>query len=197
MENAKVGFGKLFTAQILTIIGSFVTLVSKDFWYIGIIFIVVDIVAFFMNLKGLKLMGKDLEGYNKAYKFALAGIVIDIVTLILCFVFNGNTEAGTILNNTSKALSNAIELGICYLVLKTSIVYLESKGNTELASYANTTKNLLVVAYAICIIIEAFLGYKTSVVALIGIVGALVALVCMLVGQIKYILFLKKIKNAL
>lgn len=197
MENAKVGFGKLFTAEILAIIGSFITLVSKDYWYIGIIFIVVDIVAFFMNLKGLKLMGKDLEGYNKAYKFALAGIAIDIITLILCFVFNGNTEAGTILNNTSKALSNAIELAICYLVLKTSIAYLESKGNTDLAAYAKTTKNLLVAAYAICIILEALLGYKTSVVALIGIVGALVALVCMLTGQIKYILFLKKMKNAL
>lgn len=197
MENAKVGFGKLFTAQILAIIGSFATLVSKDYWYIGIIFIVVDIVAFFMNLKGLKLMGKDLEGYNKAYKFALAGIILDIVTLILCFVFNGNEQAGTILNNTSKALTNAVELGICYLVLKTSIVYLESKGNTELAKYANTAKNLIVVAYAICIILDAVLSYKTGTAALIGIVGALVALVCMLVGQIKYILFLKKMKNAL
>lgn len=198
MENAKVGFGKLFTAEILIIIGSFVTLVPRNLWYLGLAFIVVDIVAFFMNLKGLKLMAKDLEGYNKAYKFALAGIVLDIVTLILCFVFNNNTQVGTVINNTSKVLSNAIEFGIAFLVLKTSVEYLTSKGNTVLAKYADTTKNLLNVAYCISILLDVFVSFKGETwVALIAIVAALVAIVFLLVGQVRYISFLKKMNEAL
>lgn len=198
MENAKVGFGKLFTAEILIIIGGFVGLVPKELWYLGIAFIVVDIVAFFMNLKGLKLMAKDLEGYNKAYKFALAGIIFDIVTIILCLVFKSNSQVGTIVNNTSKALTGVIEYGIAYLVLKTSVEYLTSKGNTELAKYANTTKNLLTAAYCISILLDLFISTNGQTwVALVAILAALVAIVFLLVGQIRYISFLKKMNNTL
>ena len=199
MENAKLGFKKLYAAAILTIIGGFASIiVTKEYWYLGIVFIVVDIIAFFLNLKGLQLMGKDLEGYNKAYKFAIAGIIVDVVSIIICFIVKEGSGAGAIINSTSKALSEAIEFGISFLVLKTSAAYLENKGNTELAKYTNTTKNLLTAAYAITIVLDFIISAKVeSWVTMVGMVLAIVALVCVIVGQVRYIIFLKRMSDAI
>ncbi|MDO4940165.1 MAG: hypothetical protein Q4E33_00560 [Erysipelotrichaceae bacterium] len=198
MENAKRGFEKLFIAEILVIIGSFSLFVTKEYWYLAIAFIVIDIAAFFINLKGLKLMAKDQEGYKMAYSFAIFGIVVDVVSLVLAVVFDSKSEAANILNNTTVALSDAIEFAICFIVLNTSIKYLQSVGNEELAKYADTTKNLLLFAYCVSIAIDFYLSTNIeSWVALIGIIAGLTALVVVIIGQIRYIIFLKKMKETL
>ena len=194
MENIKTGFKKLYLAQILTIIGALNFLVTKEYWYLGIVFIVLDIAAFFINLKGLKILSSDYEGYNKAYKFAIAGIVVDLVALVLAFVFNNNPEVGKIVDSTTKALSNAIEYGICWLVLKTSVELCNSKGLVDIADYAKKTSALLTFCYAVGILIDLFNTSQTWAL-LVVLAVAVITLVVFVMGQIRYIIFLKKMRD--
>ncbi|MDO4940908.1 MAG: hypothetical protein Q4E33_04370 [Erysipelotrichaceae bacterium] len=198
MKNAKEGFGKLFIAEILVAVGYLNILIPTKYWYFSLVFLVVDIVALFINSKGLNLISKDQEGYKAASNVVTFGLVLSIIKLLMSFLLDSSSKIVSIVADTIGLLTEVIVFVVCFLVLNTSSKYLQSKGNNDLAKFADTTKNLLLFAYCVATVVDFYLtsNVESSTVLLLIVITYAAAIV-LIIGQIRYIIFLKKMKDYL
>lgn len=195
--NAKKGFKLLFIAEMLLIAGSVSDVFNEtQLIWLSLITIAINFVAFLINLKGLKLMAKDDEGYKKAQTSTVAGIIITVVTAILAAVFE-NKEIGKIATIICDDASSIAEYITACFVMKTSIDVMNKAGKYEFADKIGKTLSIYNTAYCICIILDMISDFNLESVkmifAAVGIVGVVIAII----SQIKYYIFLKDMSNEL
>lgn len=197
-ENSKAGFKKLFLAEMIMIICDIIGAFVPQLWWLLIVAAVGMIVAFFMNLKGLKLLSKDEEGYMKAYTWALAGIIIEVVCMIVCVITkDANQKAYDIFNRLSKTGNQMSQFLIAYFVMKTSIDVCGKINKPELAEYIKKTLTLYNVTFAIAILLGLYENVTNTTALLIILVVAIIEAIAMIIAQIKYYIVLKKMADNL
>lgn len=195
-SNLKQSFRKLFIAEMLMIIANIVGGLDEKITWISFVAVGLMIVAFVMNLNGLKEMAKENAGYKTAYTCTIIGIVITVISAILSAIFQDNT-AGKIATDICKDVSKVAEFMTAYYVMKTSVDVLKGMNRNDLAEETNKTLNLYSTTYCISIILELFTDVKPDLFGAIFIIVAIVTVVAALVAQIKYYIFLKKMSDAL
>ena len=185
----KKGMTKLFTAEILTMISGFDDLFGIDLWWILVALVIVDIAAYFMFLKGVKLCAQADERYKKARLFALIGLIAGIgeVVGVIFLKEPSRTSADTL----CQALDDLCEfLTVFYVLMASNEVFKEIK-KEELAKAAMTTRNLYLAAWLLSQILD-ILGTSESVPALFtGIGCGIASVVILLLAEIKFFFFLK------
>ena len=196
MTNAKEGFKKLYTSELLLIASAVVGAVSTNNIPIGLASVALMIAAFFISLKGLSLMSLDDEGYKKAQKINLYAIYAVIAFTVLEVIFANNATVSGILSKCSKAVNEATEFVVAYLILKASIDIFTKQGNNEMVEYISKTLQFYQVAYVVGALI-GLIDVPESIWALLALVVAIAALILIVVAQIKYIKFLKKMSETL
>ena len=198
-ENVKKAFSKLFTAELLLILANVLGSFIKNLSWLMYVAVVLIIVAFVMNLVGLKQMSNDNIEYRHAYVLTLAGILIVVISAIGATCTETGTMANNLFNGCLNDGNNIFEFLIGYSVIKGSIDVANGAGKADLANYAKKTLTLYTVAFAISILLE--IGVTTDLtnltVSAIFLVVGIVALVLALVAQIKYFIFLKKMYSEL
>ena len=65
-NNAKTGFRKLFSAEMMLIFSSFAELLTKKYILAALAVVILSIAALVVTLKGLKLLTLDVKGYKTA-----------------------------------------------------------------------------------------------------------------------------------
>lgn len=196
-QNARKGFAALFYAEILLIIGSLLGAFSDISIWLGVADVALMIVAFIMNLKGLKAASLDDEGYKRAYTWEIISIVVSLVLVVLGVCFKANPDVYAILNQTNKELGRAFEFIVACMVLETSVTALKKVDQDDLSDWVKKVYRLYQTAFVIGIVLEMIPSTVTGAAQSYTLIFAIVALVIVLISQIKYIVFLSKMKDNL
>ena len=201
-ENAKRGVKMIYTAEILELIAvllSSAAMTIKDVSFTtGIVgalaALVLVIVAAVKEIKGLTIAGKDEKGYKNA-----------LILVIVWFVATLLSAALPALIPSMKASplefgSDLINLLVLVSVIQATNVLLRNKGEEETVKKGNIALCVNVAALFISSALEAFiqvseLNDEKKVIAFV--VTGLVYAVVLLVGYIKYLVYLKKASEKL
>ena len=192
--NAKSGLNKLFTAELLTIVsGLSVAFNGETVKVIGVLLGLLAVVAFVINLIGLKQCAKDDVGYMKAYKVAIAGLLV-CLACTLVGAFGSNSAVG----RAADEIQIVFTYLVAWMVLKTTAPLLRDCGKEAEAVYADKVRKLYTAAFIVSEVLRILVDFMTGdiMIAVVAIV-AIVALVVLLAAQIKYIIFLRRSANAL
>lgn len=191
--NAKTGFKMLFISAILTIVGD-CSVIFNGASVFGTILAAVGLVAFVLNLVGLKRCAKDEAEYNKPFYFTIAALILCLILTIVSAVKNDLTWA-----TGANELQGVMNYLVAYLILKTTAGILRQCGKEAEAVSADKLRNLYTVAFSITVALNILGDVFASGVAatVLGLLLVLAAAVVLIVVQIKYIVFLKKTADVL
>ena len=205
-ENARNGIGKVFTAQVLNIIGAVCTLITGIFVVLaigaasaesaggaiasgigGVLFslgaAVLAIIAFILNLVGLSKAGQDSDQLKKAFTLSIIGLVVAILFGIL----NSAFASATWVKSLGDIVATVIGLLVTYNVLFGSAGL-----KSELTDKANSTWKM----YMIVIILDIVIAIIGVILGAMGItsVSAVATLILVIADfvfdVIAYIMFL-------
>lgn len=197
-ENARAGFSKLFTAQILSIIAaccSLLTLIPGIGTVLGGAAMgILGLIAYIMTLVGLNQAGKDEELVKSAFTLSIFLLILGVASGVLLAIFPSMTWISSVVN----ILSTIINLVIIHHVL-----FGGANLNSALTDKAaGTWKAVLIIIVldilvAIGIVICGVITNETAggIVAIIVIVLTLVDAVLDVVSYIMYLTFLGRAKN--
>ena len=205
--NAFKGVKKIFTAEILTIISTILLLIAAALAVgaanvadtadetalamIGVLAIfgiagtIIALIAFFINLSGLKAGAQDEPKFKTALIFVIVGIV---ATLISGFFEGVVSDIFSYINSIASVL-------ITYFVISAIMSLAGQLGNEEMVQKGKTAITFVVAAFAVSLIvsiISLFLNNDTVV----GVLGV-IALILSLVQYIIYLVYLAKSKKML
>ncbi len=198
-KNTKEGFKKLYIAAILMIISDLSGFIKDKtepvYVYISLALVICGIVAFFMNIKGLKICAQDDSGFNQAYIFSIVGLIGGIIGVVLSAIFKAEW-----LDICTTSFTNFCEFMTIWEVLMTSSYILEKKDNASLAKQARTTAYFHLIVFTASLYLSYYkvdaVAQLTTELVVIGILAIVVAIIA-IIAEIRYFLFLRKMQNAL
>ncbi len=197
-ENARAGFGKLFTAQVLGIIAAFCSLLTLipgiGPIIAGAAIAILGLIAYIMQLVGLNQAGKDEELIKSAFALAIFSLILGVVGGILGAIFPSATWIASIVNLLNAIIS---------LVIMHHVLFGGANLNSALADKAASTwKTVLTViildiVVTIGLIICGILGGGTAsaIVGIVVIVLTILDVVLDLISFFMYLSFLSRAKN--
>lgn len=193
-ENVKTGLSTLFTAELLTIVGSFSgTFSGQGKTTLALLFSLVTAVAFVLNLVGLKRCAKDKQDYNKAFNLTIAVLVLCIGLTVLSVAVRDLAFA-----RYANEINAFLGYMVAFVVLKTTVPILRECGKEAEATYADKTRQLYTSGIVLSVtfgLLADSISDKASVSS--ALVCGIMAAVILLVAQIRYIISLKKSSEAL
>lgn len=196
-ENARAGFSKLFTAQILGLIAaccSLLTLIPVVGTIIGGLAMgVLGIIGYIMNLVGLNQAGKDEELIKSAFGLAILSLILGIVGPIVGSLV-GVTWIASIINIITTIIS---------LVIIHHVLFGGANLNSALSEKAAKTWKIVLIVIILDIVVTIGLvicallssGTAAAVVAIVVVILTIVDVILDLVSYIMYLSFLSKAKN--
>ena len=215
--NAHNGVKKIFTAEILSLIGT-VTLIiaailalatgamvetgtadaavnatmgmAAGFAIFGLVGSILILVAFIMNLVGILSARKDEGLFSTALAFTIIGIAVSV----LAGIFSKNELFG----DFAQIITTFAEMMVAYYVVQGIMNLAVRLQNTEMYERGNQVRKYLMIAYCVPIIIHfisTILSMNTDSVLAEGL--ALFASVVTLVVYVIYLGYLSKAKKML
>ena len=201
-ENAKRGVKMIYTAEILELIAALLSSAAMSFKDVSfttglvgaLVALVLVIVAAVKEIKGLSIAGKDEKGYKNALILVIVWFVASLVSAALPALFP-SMKASPL-----EFGSDLINLLVLVGVIQATNVLLRNKGEEETVKKGNIALCVNVAALFISSALEAFiqvseLNDEKKVIAFV--VTGLVYAVVLLVGYIKYLVYLKKASEKL
>jgi len=217
-QNAYHGVKKIFTAELLKLIGGACALIAAILLAVttgaaaagsedavvasglgSIVLIaaavVLPIIGFIMNLVGLRQAGKDEEYFQTAF-------IISIFTLIIRFVsgiFTMMNVGGGAADNIATSISRIGEIAVFILVVYGITNLADRLHKSEILGTASTLIIFYVIAYGLAIVLDIvvlFFGNSGNMVKIEGIMG-IVSAVCSIAAYIIYLVYLGKAKKML
>ena len=219
--NAHAGVKKLFTAEILSLIAAFCTIMAVVFVYFmtksvdstgqitsegaavtsfggAAIFSmgasVLAIIAFIFRIIGIKKASADEDGFKVAFYLVLAGIVLALINAVI-----GSFVKSSVVTGIFSVLGDVIDLAITIYVIQ-GIRNLAYKLNNE--DMDNKGKNIFKIILAVYIliiiaqIITLIAGGTSAGIVIAGVFG-IVAGVLTIVQYVLYLGYLNKAKAML
>lgn len=215
--NAFTGVKKIHTAQILSLISvicgvvvAILLLMSgtavlgfsdlADGAAFGILAIVVglaaavlSVIAYIMQIIGLKQAGKDDRSFYTAFVFAIIALVLTIVAAIFSVLNVANGFGDDIANIFSKVSAVVIAAFVINGVRNTA----EALGQDAMAQKAKRVAILQAVFLCLSIVANIIALFTGNAAVIIATILALISAVLMIIFTIVYLVFLGKAKRML
>ena len=218
--NAAKGVKKLYTAEILGLIGMIITIVGLIAVVIGTAVTVagaaaeqgsvavggligtgvgtifsgaaaiLTLIGFILQLVGYSQAGKD-EG---SFKTALIVVLVGVAATVVLGVLSGIKPQWTVLTEITQIVNQAVGIiALCYAI--TGIRTLaEQLGNEAVANRGKTLLNAIIIVLCLSIVAN-FIGLFVHNVAG-GIVAGVLALVAAVISLVRYFLYLGYLAKA-
>ncbi|MBR1583361.1 MAG: hypothetical protein IJ663_06420 [Spirochaetales bacterium] len=208
-EMAQKGIGKIYKAEILSIIAVIFSIVSLVLMTVlgkaiqsdgkqanisdvisGIVLIVSAVIAFvsfFLNLFGILNASKD----ESSFRDAMIALCVGIASSFLQSLFKNNE----LLTDLFQTVYRITEMLVSYFVVTGCINLAKQIGNSKVEEAAKSSRNLILVVWMVSIatnIIGEFILKKAgeTVVAIVGIIALLLSI-------ISYFVYLRALKKTL
>ena len=217
-KNAYHGIKKVFTAELLTLIGTvcFLIAILLGLLFVGTVYIGSDsgavasgigaivfiiggivlwVVGYIMNLVGLSQAGKDEDNIHIAFIVSIFVLLLRIVSGIFMLLGVG----GGIADNIASTIGGVCEIVVFVLVITGVSVLANKLGKPDMVRSGATLMRMLVAVYCISILatlVVAFFGPNPTALTVCSILEAVSALFS-IVGYIIYLVFLGRAKNML
>ncbi len=197
-ENARAGFGKLFTAQILGIIAAFCSLLTLipgiGPVIAGAAIAILGLIGYIMNLVGLNQAGKDEDLIKSAFSLAIFSLILGVAGGILGALFSSMTWISSVVNLINSIIS---------LVIIHHVLFGGANLNSALADKAASTWKIIMtvviidIIVAIALIICGILAGSTAsgIIAIVVIVLTVLDVILDIVSYFMYLSFLSRAKN--
>ena len=215
--NAHNGVKKIFTAEILSLIGTVALIIAAilaliagamvesgaadsavdetvgmvaGLAVVGLAGTILILVAFILNLVGIISAKKDEESFNTALIFVIVGIAASL--------FSGIFSKNALLVDFTRIISNFAEMLVAYYVVQGIMNLAVRLHDTEMVERGNQVRMYLMIAYCIPILmhfISTILSMNTDSVLSEGL--DLLASVVSLVVYVIYLGYLNKAKKML
>lgn len=197
-ENARAGFGKLFTAQVLGIIAAFCSLLTLipgiGPIIAGAAIAILGLIGYIMQLVGLNQAGKDEELIKSAFALAIFSLILGVVGGILGAIFPSATWIASIVNLLNAIIS---------LVIIHHVLFGGANLNSALADKAASTWKTVLTVIILDIVVTIGLvicgilggGTASAIVAIVVIVLTILDVVLDLISFFMYLSFLGRAKN--
>ena len=216
--NAYQGVKKIFTAEILSLIGSVCMIVVAIFAIVslasiaassgdgllvggagalvfGIAGFVLMLISLILLMVGTKRASKDEGLFNKAFLFILFSLILTFVASIV----SSTTGATSIWDNLVLTISNIFSMVATVYIINGVQNLAKQLNRPDMVSKGNTYLTLLIVIYVIQIIVNVipvFFGANAATSTVAGILQ-LVASILTLIIYFLYLIFLGKAKKML
>lgn len=205
--NATSGIKKIFTAEILALVGTVVLLIggiitvitiasAKDangavagglgLIAVALIGSIVVVVAGIMALIGLISASKD----QKNFKNALYAVIVSIVLTGVAGYFSANPSLQSILN----ACGSAANLISTIFVIQAIIDIANEFNNADVAGRGKSQLTLIIVINALSIVAGLVVSFMGGSVA--SVIAAVIAIVSIVLSLIQYVLYLSLLSKA-
>ena len=218
--NAAKGVKKIFTAEILNLIGTIVMVIAAIAVAIGgagaagaqteegialalgggmmvaliliAVYMILATIAYIMNLVGIINASKDETNFKSALIFLIVGIVASMVS---AFTQTGVPVLSSILDVISKICSLCVTLFIIQGVINLA----EQIGNNELANKGRNLFKIITAMYVLMLIAYVLVAVfrANPVTATIAIVMVVIAMVLSVIQYILFLIYLSNAKNML
>lgn len=201
-KNALNGISKIFTAEILDLIATFVIGITSIFLLVpdknvallsagtlASIAGILMIIGAILNLVGIIQASKDERSFKAVIYLMILGVVLAIVSGF----FNNIPKVSEI----SQAAGQIIEVLVSLMVILGFGNIAKQLGNTKIENKAQTLFKIIIVINIIIIAARVALVYKNDLANVVAIVLMIVALVLGVVQYIMYLSFLSKTKKML
>ena len=212
-ENAKSGIGKIYKAQIVTIIATIITIagaiamvafgkiVSSDGNVVNIadvvslvailVSLVLALIAFFMNVKGISLASKD----EPSFKDAMVMLIMGLITSVLAVVFSKTKPS---LSKSFESINNIAELFTTYYIIRGCINLAEQRKKDDIVKAGKTATNIIIIVWLIATLLQSAAVFfpsqdKTAIETILSIA----ALVLAIVSYVIYLRVLNKTSDIL
>lgn len=213
--NAHKGISRIYTAEILMLIGVIPTVLAIFAGIVGIaaqnspdgagvaigfaatagIFAIVGgvlaIIALIMNITGVNLASKDEPTFKNALIWLIVGLVVSFISSAL-------TSSNSGLADILKAIGNICSFLTTYYVITGIGVLADKLGNAEVKALGQKTLKLILYSYVVLIAAMLIAGILTLVGA--GQAGATVAMILSLVATVMsiivFVLYLRLLSKA-
>ncbi len=197
-ENARAGFGKLFTAQILGIIAAFCSLLTLipvlGPVIAGAAIAILGLIGYIMNLVGLNQAGKDDDLIKSAFGLAIFSLILGVAGGILGALFSSMTWISSVVNMINSIIS---------LVIIHHVLFGGANLNSALSDKAASTWKIVMtviiidIIVAIGLIICGILAGSTAsgIIAIVIIVLTILDVILDIVSYFMYLSFLARAKN--
>ena len=216
--NAYHGVKKIFTAELLKLIGGVCLLIAAILSALTIgaaadetaasagvpgagatIFMiagcVLPIIGYIMNLVGLHQAGEDEDGFKKAFIVAIFALVIAVIAGILS-MYN---IAGPVVDNIVTVIQRICEIIVFVLVVGGVASLAARLGKENMIGNAKMVLTIFIVCWGISILaslVDVIFGINDTT-AIITSIASIVVAVFSIIGYIVYLVFLGKAKNML
>ena len=212
-ENARKGICRIYNAEILSIIAAIISIVATVLMTLFgiaiksdgqsvnindvisvitlIIGIVIAIVAFFLNLTGIRRASED----EPAFSSALIALILQIVFSVLGSVLSKNSIAEFL-----GIAESVCEILVTYFVICGCINLAKRLNKEDVATYGKETIRMIFIVWIAGIILDligGILGKGGTVGSIISAILGIAALVCMIITYIMYLRLLRKTINIL
>ena len=209
-ENARKGLGKVYKAEILTIIAGIIGVIAAIVMFVMgkaikteaasvntadivslismLVAVVIAIVSFFLNLFGIIAASKDDEGFKNALITLVIGIIASLVGSVL-------SSKHPDIASYFESLSDVAELFVMYYVIAGCVSIANKKNNEKLAATGNKMKVVIIVIWLIGLVLNFFKGLanaKGTVAGTAYIILVIVGAAATLVSYIAYLIILRK-----
>ena len=217
-SNAYHGVKKIFTAELLKLIGGVCLLIAAILSVLTagaaangaavgagvsgagtIIFMaagfVLPIVGYIMNLVGLHQAGKDEDGFGTAFIVSIFALIIAVIAGI----FTGFNLFSPIADNIATVIQRICEIVVFVLVVGGVASLAARLGKENMIGNANAVLTIYIVCWVIAILaslVDVIFGINATTATITSIASIVVA-VFLIIGYIVYLVFLGEAKNML
>lgn len=201
-KNALNGISKIFTAEILGLIATFVIGITSIFLLVpekdvallsagtlASIAGILMIIGAILNLVGVIQASKD----ERSFKAVIYLMILGVVVAVVAGFFNNIPKVSEI----SQAVSQIVDVLVSVLVILGFGNIAKQLGNTNIENKAQTLFKIIIVINVIVIAARVALVYKNNFANVAAIVLMIVALVLGIVQYVMYLSFLSKTKKML
>lgn len=201
-DDARKGVRLLYQAAIFELLATLIASVSLLFvsagtpgligtFVLAIAALVLEIIAFVQNIRGLNLAGREESYFKYAFWLVIVGIVISCIGTF----FPSDGTISVIIEICNSVFDMVTPILICLGVGNLFAL----QGNGEMADKGRKTAIIFAVVYAVSQIIEMILSFGSTNLgaAATGIILGVAVIVLAIVAYVRFLMYLKSASDIL
>ena len=208
-DNSKIGIGKIYKGEILSIIATIIAIFSAAVLLVfssaanngevkfidvistcSLIFAgVIAVIAYVLNFLGIRIASTESEDFRNALYLTIAALIASLLSTLFETRVPGFANILEIAKKTCEMLA-------AYFVITGCIGIAKKLSNAELEQYGQKTLKLYLTVWIISVVLNIFESIFSGKAVFAGIIG-IGALILTVVSYVVYLRLLKKTIEAL